>query len=205
MVFEKGNKHGKRFPPGESGNPAGRPPRRKFHEIIEELLELKVREVEGELHDKALAACGDKDKTIGEALGIKTVSEAMAGDLGFCRMLIERTDGKVSDKLQFTDTDAEMKAEQSRKLLTPLVIAIAKRKGMIVESPELKAKVKALEAEIRQLRATPRETRDPDPDTTSADRIEEPQDPPGRILKYGGKTYRELPDGTREEIEIPTR
>ena len=70
-----------RFQPGQSGNPRGRPPERPIAAAIRDLL----------------------DRDDGEALtaiAAVTVSKARSGDFRFIRELLDRIDGKVTDRLE---------------------------------------------------------------------------------------------------------
>ena len=71
------------FPPGQSGNPAGRPRSRPIASAIKELLD----------KDDAQAI---------KALAAVCVQRALKGDFRFAKELLERVDGKVLEELALT-------------------------------------------------------------------------------------------------------
>lgn len=79
---------GKRWKPGQSGNPAGRPPNRKYlSEIARELLEeIPKGELEGRNADILVV--------------LALIRKALSGDTRAIEMLHDWTEGKVSDTLK---------------------------------------------------------------------------------------------------------
>jgi hypothetical protein len=69
---------GKGFRPGRSGNPAGRP--------------------KGQSITALLRAVLDKDDNA-QALAEMIVAKALSGDIRFCRLIFDRTEGKVPDRV----------------------------------------------------------------------------------------------------------
>ena len=82
-TFGRGNRIGNRFGPGESGNPKGRRPERPLTAALRDALDAN----DGELI---------------ESLARKAIDKALSGDFRFFREIIERSDGKVSDRLDVT-------------------------------------------------------------------------------------------------------
>jgi len=96
---------GKGFMPGQSGNPLGRPKGKTLTSIIREAVE----EIEGA-------------KTLGRILVETAISEARSGNFQFFKEIMERVDGKVTDKLAVTGIDFS-------KLTTDELHAIVEDKG----------------------------------------------------------------------------
>lgn len=81
-----------RWKPGQSGNPSGRPPNKKYlSEIARELLEEVPRgEVEGRNADILVV--------------LALIRKALGGDTRAIEMLHDWTEGRVKDKLDVTET-----------------------------------------------------------------------------------------------------
>ncbi len=129
------------FKKGQSGNPAGRPKRKSFQKLLDEMLSLKlnelppafadVREVVGKgKNAKVIDLVEDKNKTLSEALTTQLLYKARRGDTSLIQAIMERMEGKPK---QTSEIDL---GEKAVKILTPLVLSIAKRKGMIEETEE---------------------------------------------------------------------
>jgi hypothetical protein len=73
---------GKGFRPGRSGNPAGRP--------------------KGQSITALLRAELDKDDNA-QALAEMIVRKALSGDIHFCKLILDRTEGKVPDRIAGPD------------------------------------------------------------------------------------------------------
>lgn len=85
MRFQPGNKFGHRFQPGQSGNPAGRPPKDPM------TLALKARiEAEPDLLER-LVETG--------------ITKAMEGDFRYWKEIFDRLDGKVTQQIRTAGTD----------------------------------------------------------------------------------------------------
>jgi len=82
-----------RFRPGQSGNPAGRPKRKTLTERIAALLECK------ELHGRALP----DGMCVADLLAEAIVEQALKGKFAFVRDNLDRTEGKVSDRIAGPD------------------------------------------------------------------------------------------------------
>lgn len=86
--FEPGNKIGNRFPPGVSGNPAGKKPGTKSFK--QRILDMAEREITYEDLD------GSKIKTsLGEAVVMALYGKAIKKDLNAIRMVMEHTEDKA--------------------------------------------------------------------------------------------------------------
>jgi Family of unknown function (DUF5681) len=83
--FAPGNQEGKKFEPGESGNPAGRPRRTKLTEALIAKLAEAVP-IGGEL-------------TIADHLAGALIKEALQGNVTAIREIADRTEGKPKQSL----------------------------------------------------------------------------------------------------------
>ncbi len=83
-----GNGNLKPFPPGQSGNPAGRPPGRSLSARLREIIE----------KDANPAKAGGKD--IGQVLMQKLVELAIKGNVKAIAMVLERMDGAVPQVIE---------------------------------------------------------------------------------------------------------
>ena len=81
--FALGNKIGRRFKPGQSGNPKGRPPERPLTALLRETLDAN----DGELI---------------RSIVLVAVERAVAGDFRYFKEIMDRTEGKVKDQLDVT-------------------------------------------------------------------------------------------------------
>ena len=106
-TFGRGNRLGRRFRPGESGNPTGRPTERPLTAALREALD---------------ANDGELIKTLVQV----AIDEALSGNFRFWKELMDRSDGKVSDKIEhsgridsmFAELKIEdMSVEQRRRLM----------------------------------------------------------------------------------------
>lgn len=80
------------FQPGQSGNPRGRP--RKGAHITDFL------------RWGAAQAVSDEDRrTRAEAVALKALEQAMAGDPAFARLVLDRLDGPVAQKQEISGPD----------------------------------------------------------------------------------------------------
>jgi hypothetical protein len=88
--FAPGNKAGKQFEPGESGNPAGRPKRTR----LTDALTVKLAE----------NAPGASEETIAERIAQALVDEALNGNVQAIREIGDRTEGKPRQALDINAT-----------------------------------------------------------------------------------------------------
>ncbi len=95
--FARGNKAGKQFQPGESGNPAGRPKLTK----LTEALTAKIAEI----------APGANEETIAEQIAQALINEALDGNVQAIREIADRTEGRPKQML-----DVDMKLLDWREL-----------------------------------------------------------------------------------------
>lgn len=84
-----------RFKPGEEwrGNPGGRPKGRSLTSIIREVLD------SNSIKGKPLP----EGRTVADVLAEVFVAEALKGKFPFAKEVIDRTDGKVIDKIEIED------------------------------------------------------------------------------------------------------
>ncbi len=78
--FAPGNSIGKKFPPGSSGNPSGRPRLTKLTESLREQL--------------AEAMPNAPERTVAEAIARTLIREAISGNVQAAREIADRTEGK---------------------------------------------------------------------------------------------------------------
>lgn len=110
MGFKRGNKVGRRFRPGESGNPAGRPKRTRLTEAL--IAEL---------------ATGD-DQTTAERVAAALIREALAGNVQAIREVFDRAEGKPRQALDVGIVSADWREAAALAGLTEAeVIAEARR------------------------------------------------------------------------------
>ncbi len=81
--FATGNRIGRRFQPGQSGNPKGRPPERPLTALLRDTLDAN----DGELI---------------RSIVLVAVERALAGDFRYFKEIMDRTEGKVKDQLDVT-------------------------------------------------------------------------------------------------------
>ncbi len=72
--FEPGNSYGRRFKPGQSGNPRGRPPRKAAFDALVEYVD---------------------EQGATRAISEMWLDKILAGDFAYFRAYLERCDGKV--------------------------------------------------------------------------------------------------------------
>ena len=73
--FEPGNAYGRRFRPGQSGNPKGRPPRKAAFDAMVEYVD---------------------EQGVTRAISELWLARMLAGDFRYFKAYLDRTDGKVS-------------------------------------------------------------------------------------------------------------
>ena len=78
-----------RFRPGQSGNPAGRPKRKTLGERIADLLD------ETDLYGKPIPG----GRSVADLLAEAIVREALKGKFAFAKEVLDRTEGKVPDRV----------------------------------------------------------------------------------------------------------
>jgi hypothetical protein len=110
--FQKGNKLGNRFKPGESGNPGGRPSSKKYSDALRKLLELKTDEV-------------IPTATNAELLASVVFREARKGKLGAATEIGDRCEGRAAVSVSVDSSDDPLlaiigfMAEESKRLGPP--------------------------------------------------------------------------------------
>ena len=82
-----------RFRPGQSGNPAGRPRRKTLGECIAALLD------ETDLYGKPIPG----GRSVADLLALTIVKEALEGKFPFAKEILDRTEGKVPDRVAWTE------------------------------------------------------------------------------------------------------
>lgn len=105
------------FRPGQSGNPKGRP---RGNTITERLRKVVEQDDDGRIADELVKAATEAAK---------------AGDFRFWNAIVERLDGKVSDKRQDDDSDSQLDDGSS----TPAVDAVTFPLGAIPAVPRPEA------------------------------------------------------------------
>ena len=110
MGFKKGNKVGKTFQPGETGNPDGRPVGAiTFKSIAERLLDGKINiEQAGEMRQITR-----REKMILNIINDAVNDEDPATRLKAVAYLVERTEGKVADKVDMTSNGETLIPQQT--------------------------------------------------------------------------------------------
>ncbi len=91
--FPPGNKIGKQFPPGVSGNPQGRPKLTKLTDALREQL--------AEINPDA------PEETIAEQIARALISEAKLGNIAAIREVFDRSEGKAPINLDVGGKDGE--------------------------------------------------------------------------------------------------
>ncbi len=97
------------FKPGNRANPGGRPRGRSITARLRDLLE------KGEINGKPIKG----GKQVADLVAETILKHALAGDLGFMRLLLERNDGRVPEATGDSDeaTVAAIDAETARRVL----------------------------------------------------------------------------------------
>ena len=126
--FKPGHKLGNRFKPGESGNPAGRPPGSKnVSTVLRAMLE---QIAPGELVDTKLikAFCKGKTITNADAIAARLLKSALIdGELPAIREILDRAGGKPKQSLDIDLAVADWRTmAEEAGILESDVIAEAK-------------------------------------------------------------------------------
>jgi hypothetical protein len=105
-TFATGNQIGRQFQPGQSGNPKGRPTERPLTASLREALN------------------ADDGKLI-ETLAQVSIDKALSGDFRYFREIMDRVDGKVTDRLDVTAdgnalTDCPGLSPEQREMLAEM-------------------------------------------------------------------------------------
>ncbi len=91
--FAPGNKIGKQFAKGQSGNPNGRP---KITKLTEALREQLAEEMPGA-----------SEKTVAEAIARALIREALVGNIAAIKEVFDRAEGKAPMTLDVGNKDGE--------------------------------------------------------------------------------------------------
>ncbi len=91
--FAPGNSIGKKFPPGTSGNPNGRPKLTRLSEALREQL--------------AEAMPGASESTIAEEIAKTLIRLALSGDIAAIKECFDRAEGKAPINLDVGGKDGE--------------------------------------------------------------------------------------------------
>jgi hypothetical protein len=83
--FAPGNSSGKKFPPGISGNPSGRPKLTRLTECLREQL--------------AEAMPNAPERTIAEAIARTLIREALTGNIAAVKEVFDRSEGKPKQSI----------------------------------------------------------------------------------------------------------
>lgn len=96
-----------KFKPGESGNPGGRPKKLAVTEYIKEQLERPIPEAMRAKLPALFVELYGSQATFGEMLAFKMVQMSAKGDMFAMKELLERVEGKVTQKSELTGKDGE--------------------------------------------------------------------------------------------------
>ena len=113
MRFQPGNPTA--FKPGKSGNPNGRPRKLKFYEIVDKILDLRIKELPPALKEAALELTDDANKTARDAGAARVVKEMFTGNQSFLKEAMDRIEGPVAQKTE-TRMETELGAEARKQL-----------------------------------------------------------------------------------------
>ena len=99
MPFEPGQipEGAKPFRPGQTGNPNGRPKGKSISTLLSELLEKKVKDVDGEERTRAEIIAL---KLLGKATNAKTVDNSV---LKAIEQILDRSEGKAKQTVNLTN------------------------------------------------------------------------------------------------------
>jgi hypothetical protein len=98
--FPTGNKNGKKFPKGVSGNPNGRPRLTRLTESLRRL----IAETNPHAHEETIA------ETIAQTL----VTMALAGDIAAIKEIADRTEGKPKQSLDLDVSVQDWRTEAQK-------------------------------------------------------------------------------------------
>lgn len=105
-TFAKGHKLGNRFKPGESGNPAGKPPgAKRVSTVLREMMErVAPREIKNTEFVKEFCK-GRKKVTIADALAARLLTAALIeGESWAVREILDRLEGKAPQSIDIDMT-----------------------------------------------------------------------------------------------------
>jgi hypothetical protein len=91
--FPRGNKIGKQFPKGESGNPQGRPKLTKLTDALREQLAETLPDA--------------PERTVAEAIARALIKEAVRGNIAAIKEVFDRAEGKAPMTLDVGNKDGE--------------------------------------------------------------------------------------------------
>ncbi len=91
--FEKGNRLGKKFTGGVSGNPSGRPRLTKLTEALREQLTEEMPNA--------------SERTVAEAIARALIREALSGNIAAIREAFDRSEGRAPVTLDVGNKDGE--------------------------------------------------------------------------------------------------
>lgn len=89
--------------PGQSGNPKGRPPGQSVTSRLKAALESGT-----DLDGRPI-----EDGTLADMLARTIIRHALAGDLGFIRVLLERVEGRVADRVEPAEDESQETAAEA--------------------------------------------------------------------------------------------
>ena len=119
-IDKQPNKNSRGFQPGKSGNPKGRPKTAKC--IPDILREIGDRPVDPWLLSKLREKYGPNHtpKNMREALLMSAYFDASNGDRDAAKFIVERTEGRVADTLNFNDqTPCRVQFVEVRQRIIP--------------------------------------------------------------------------------------
>ena len=94
------------FKPGESGNPGGRPKKRPITDYVREQLENQIPTAMRAKLPAAFVEVYGESATFGQMLAFQMVAKAATGEMHAMREVLDRVEGKVSQRLASDETNS---------------------------------------------------------------------------------------------------
>ena len=87
------------FKPGQSGNPGGRPKKLPITDYLKEQLAAPIPESMRAKLPPVFVEVYGPDASFGQMLAFKLIQQAARGDMQAASMILERTEGRVTQKI----------------------------------------------------------------------------------------------------------